>query len=218
MRANLILVSLLAGWSFQAFAQPSPQQTAPQPKLAQVQALRGEDPAVLARLEHSLLCAAAIQVTSMAAPSWAREPGVCNGSREASPAVDQPQAKVWCRVCGIAIGLEKALVQSLEATRHVRWRHLQFQEHVRSHEEHRVSKLPGALLCIVDDRGRGTLVDLLVEILDETPGSLARNRHRNRCILGLQLHRLRCQLRADHCSFGLNISLFLLPRQRSGTL
>jgi hypothetical protein len=76
MRANLILVSLLAGWSFQAFAQPSPQQTAPQPKLAQVQALRGEDPAALARLEDSLLCAAAIQVTAMAAPSWAREPGV----------------------------------------------------------------------------------------------------------------------------------------------
>ena len=76
MRANLILVSLLAGWSFQAFAQLNPQQTAPQPKLAQVQAVKGEDPEVLARLEHSLLCAAAIQVTAMAAPSWAREPSV----------------------------------------------------------------------------------------------------------------------------------------------
>jgi hypothetical protein len=80
MRANLILVSLLTGWSLQAFAQPSPQQTAPQPKSAQVQAERGENPAVLARLEDSLLCAAAIQVTAMAAPSWASEPGVSDSS------------------------------------------------------------------------------------------------------------------------------------------
>jgi hypothetical protein len=76
MRTNLILVSLLAGWSLQAFAQPSPQQTAPQPKSAQAQADKAEDPAGLVRLEDSLLCAAAIQITAMAAPSWAREPGV----------------------------------------------------------------------------------------------------------------------------------------------
>ena len=95
MRANLILVSLLAGWSFQAFAQPSPQQTAPQPKLAQVQALRGEDPAALARLEDSLLCAAAIQVTAMAAPSWAREPGVSDSSNRwlAHPLTARPVSR-----------------------------------------------------------------------------------------------------------------------------
>ncbi|CAN1537226.1 hypothetical protein MCEMIH15_01612 [Caulobacteraceae bacterium] len=80
MRANLILVSLLAGWSLQAFAQPSPQQTTPQPQSTQVQAVKGDEPAVLARLEDSLLCAAAIQVTAMAAPSWAREPGVSDSS------------------------------------------------------------------------------------------------------------------------------------------
>ncbi|MCA3696123.1 hypothetical protein [Aquidulcibacter sp.] len=80
MRANLILVSLLTGWSFQAFAQPNAQQTAPQPKWAQVQTVQVEDPAALARLEDSLTCAAAIQVTAMAAPSWSREPGVIDSS------------------------------------------------------------------------------------------------------------------------------------------
>ncbi len=82
MRANLILVSLLAGWSLQAFAQPSPQQNAPQPKSAQAQADKAEDPARLVRLEDSLLCAAAIQVTAMAAPSWAREPRVSDSSNQ----------------------------------------------------------------------------------------------------------------------------------------
>ena len=80
MRANLILVSLLAGWSFQAFAQPSVRQTAPQPNMVQSQIARTEDSAALQRLEDSLMCAAAIQVTAMAAPSWAREPGVSDSS------------------------------------------------------------------------------------------------------------------------------------------
>jgi hypothetical protein len=66
----LILVSFLKGWSFQAFAQPSPHQAAPQPKSAQVQPLVRW----LVRLEKALVCAAAIQVAAMAAPSWAREP------------------------------------------------------------------------------------------------------------------------------------------------
>lgn len=80
MRANLILVSLLTGWSFQAFAQPSVRQTAPQPNMVQSQIARTEDSAALQRLEDSLMCAAAIQVTAMAAPSWAREPGVSESS------------------------------------------------------------------------------------------------------------------------------------------
>jgi hypothetical protein len=80
MRANLILVSLLTGWSLQAFAQPSSQQAAPRSESAQIQTVQGEDSAALTRLEESLMCAAAIQVTAMAAPSWAREPGVSDSS------------------------------------------------------------------------------------------------------------------------------------------
>jgi hypothetical protein len=80
MRANLILVSLLTGWSLQAFAQPSSQQAAPQPGSAHIQAVKGEDLTALSRLEDSLMCAAAIQVTAMAAPTWAREPGVSDSS------------------------------------------------------------------------------------------------------------------------------------------
>lgn len=80
MRANLILVSLLTGWSLQAFAQPSSQQAAPKSGSAQIQTVQGEDSAALTRLEESLMCAAAIQVTAMAAPSWAREPGVSDSS------------------------------------------------------------------------------------------------------------------------------------------
>ena len=80
MRANLILVSLLAGWSLQAFVQPRPQQTTLQSKSAQSQTIREEDPAALARLEGSLICAGAIQVTAMAAPSWASERGVSASS------------------------------------------------------------------------------------------------------------------------------------------
>lgn len=80
MRANLILVSLLTGWSFQAFAEPNVHQAAAQPKAAQAQPVAAEDSAALARLEDGLMCAAAIQVTAMAAPSWARERGVSESS------------------------------------------------------------------------------------------------------------------------------------------
>ena len=80
MRANLILVSLLTGWSLQAFAEPNVQQAAAQPMAAQAQPVAGEDSAALARLEDGLMCAAAIQVTAMAAPSWARERGVSESS------------------------------------------------------------------------------------------------------------------------------------------
>jgi hypothetical protein len=80
MRANLILISLLTGWSLPAFAQQHSQQAATEPTSAQMQAVIGEDPAALSRLEDSLVCAAAIQVTAMAAPAWAREPGVSDSS------------------------------------------------------------------------------------------------------------------------------------------
>jgi len=80
MRAKLILVSLLTGWSFAAFAQANAQQAAAEPKAATVQVAPEDDPASLARLEQGLECAAAIQVTAMAAPTWAREPGVVESS------------------------------------------------------------------------------------------------------------------------------------------
>lgn len=80
MRANLILVSLLTGWSFQAFAEPNTKQAAPQPKSAQVKTADTDDPDALVRLEDGLMCTAAIQVTAMAAPSWARESGVRESS------------------------------------------------------------------------------------------------------------------------------------------
>lgn len=80
MRANLILVSLLMGWSFQAFAQTNAKQSAPQGKPAQADVMRKRDPEMLTRLEDGLNCAAAIQVTAMAAPSWARDPGVIESS------------------------------------------------------------------------------------------------------------------------------------------
>lgn len=80
MRVKMILVSLLTGWSVQAFAQPMAKQATPQPEKVQEQTVRAGDPAVLARLEDGLMCAAAIQVTAMAAPSWAREPGISDSS------------------------------------------------------------------------------------------------------------------------------------------
>lgn len=76
MRTNLILVSLLTAWSFQAFAQSSAKQATPKAKTSGSIVARTADTAALSRLEDGLMCAAAIQVTAMAAPSWAQERGV----------------------------------------------------------------------------------------------------------------------------------------------
>lgn len=80
MRTNLILVSLLTAWSFQAFAQSSAKQATPKAKAGGSIVARTADTAALSRLEDGLMCAAAIQVTAMAAPSWAQERGVSESS------------------------------------------------------------------------------------------------------------------------------------------